>query len=143
MGKRIKGIAIEVGAGSYESTPAPQLTASVVALATGNSANYDFDFGTLGLTDGYYQISVSLVVKRATTGDYRELRFAFSATLISGALVLMGTPAALTGAWNSAGIAATISVQATDNLRVALTNSSSETVNGRVHISFGKQPLIA
>ncbi len=143
MGKRINGVSTETGAGGYESTPAPQLTAAITALANTNTANSDFDFGVLSLPDGYYQISVSVVIKRATTGDYRELRFAFSATLISGALVLMGTPAALTGAWNSAGIAATISVQATDNLRVALTNSSTETINGRVHISFGRQPLIA
>ncbi len=143
MGKRINGVSTETGAGGYESTPAPQLTAAITALTNTSTANSDFDFGALSLPDGYYQISVSVVVKRATTGDYRELRFAFSATFVGGTLTLMAAPSALTGAWNSAGISAAITVQATDNLRVALTNSSTETVNGRVHISFGRQPLIA
>ncbi len=128
------------GAANYYAVAVPEDAVAVGTIANGANANRDFNFASLGMPSGYYQVSVAVITEMADA-TWRELRFAFSLYWDESTIVLQGVPTAITGAWNSAGLAGTISVVTATTLRVNLANTSGQATagNGEVYLAYGRR----
>lgn len=138
----LRGLAL--GAQGYASSIGPQIGNSIGAITSGSDVNSDIDWSTYPeLLSGYYQISAAIILDMADS-TYREVRFAFSATLLAGAVTLQGTPTPIAGAWNSAGITVSVTVTSGDVLRFNIAVAGGINVTGgTLHMSFGRRRILA
>ncbi len=127
----------EANGGNPTLKVAPEDTAQVSSLATATNNDYDFAIGT----DGVYRGSVTVTLKRATTGDYRTVDLAVHFTRASSTVTLVGS-AVTSSTGTGTGITVAIS-DSTSNLRVNVANATGETVNGYVHAGWVRSDLIS
>lgn len=129
---------VAIGSLNYQANLAPSLASAMVVITNGNNQNFDFSFATL--PEGYYRIDTVVLVEMADA-TWRELPFKFSMLWSGGVLVPQGVPTVLTGAWDSSGLTGTISVVASNTLRVNVANGSGQDTlaNGGVYIQFGRR----
>lgn len=133
------------GQGTYVADTAPEAYQAIGNIADGGNTN--FDFGAHGFDDwwftnnAYYHIEVRVLVKRATTGDYREQRYLLSASKVAGTMTIEGTPVQVSGGWDNAGMTLTITATG-GSLRVNVANSSGETFSGRCFVKIDRENLL-
>jgi len=132
--KRVNGIEVFTGVGTYEAGATPPLYQAIPTTSTGGGAT-NYDFALPG--DGYYQLSVSVLVRASLI--YREDRWVVSGLLSGGTLTLASAAVQLSPqGWVNTNI--TVSVSATGgSLRVAFSHTLGSDASGRIHVAYGRQ----
>lgn len=135
--KRAGGIEYNTGVGTYAAGVTPPVYLPIPSTASGGGpVNYDMTLPG----DGYYQISLSVVVKSGSS--YRESRWLVSAVLAGGALTLQGTAGEVAPqGWSNAGVTVAVSASGA-SLRVTFSHALGSAATGRIHCAFGRQDLL-
>lgn len=133
----------ETGGGNPTLKVSAERTDTIVTLLTATNVNKDFDLipdNALAPVDGYYQITVNLVVKMITALSFHRLSAVIDGKVDSGTLTIVGVQTDLPGG-DDTGLTLTLTADS-DNLRANLANATGETVNGYVQIGWLRTDLI-